>query len=124
MSTLTGVTTTDGGAIITIPAGKQFVGSVTLAGTLAAGPGVGAALSTPNITVEGTGADPAPGSVVAQLALASPTINILSLLGVTSTDSVTTPQVIATAPPGNAITLKLHTSSATQCSAVAVGGLV
>lgn len=57
--TVAGKATTDGGTIITIPAGSNWHGDITIsqitntAGTF-----------YPDITVEGTGTDPAPGSPV------------------------------------------------------------
>jgi hypothetical protein len=58
-NTVAGKATTDGGTIITIPAGSNWHGSVTIsqltntAGTF-----------YPDITVQGTGSDPAPGSAI------------------------------------------------------------
>lgn len=117
-----GNSTTDNGTIITIPANARWTGSVTLSATLAAATVGSVTPAYPTVTIEGTGADPAPGTIVAQLALATPLINIVTLLASPSTDTTTTPVVtVSTYASGLPATLKLHFNGVNAASAVASG---
>lgn len=109
--TLAGKSTTDGGTIITVPAGSSWRGSVTIsqltntAGTF-----------YPDITVQGAGADPASGSaVVAVVGFGA----VVGLVPMAST--ATTPDVVVYAPAGNAVTLQLNFHGCTAAVGTAAG---
>lgn len=116
-----GSTTTNGGTIITIDAGKTWRGSVTLSTSLSASVGASSKQVVPTVTVEGTDADPAEGTVITGVSVTTPAVGLLSLLGVTSNANINQSGVVLKAPPGNAITLKLNTTSDVQTIAVACG---
>lgn len=102
---------TSTGTILTIPAGRQWCGSILISASLT---GLGSA--TPSVTVSGSGANPVDGSVVHELSLNA-------LLSVASTDSATV-DLIAFAPAGNDITLEFATGGATSASVVANGFVI
>lgn len=97
-NTLAGKSTTDGGTVITVPAGMSWRGSVTLSAL-----GDSAGTFYPDITVQGTGADPASGSpVISVLAFGA----VAGLVPEVTTGSVA--DIVLFAPAGNAITLQLN----------------
>lgn len=118
-----GVATVDNGVLITVPAGGTFQGSLALTGSLAAGALSGALNAGPSVEIHGANAEPANGSVLAKLALATPVIGLLALLGVTSGTSIVIPNINVTAPAGNSVDLKLHYNSATVAAATINGYL-
>lgn len=118
---LAGSATANGATIITIPAGQTWRGSISLSAGLVGGIGSGALNATPSITVQGTNASPASGTSLDQLAMSTPAIGALSLLGVGITDSREKNGVEVTAPAGNAVTLQLNTGSATSACGIASG---
>ncbi len=126
MSISSGFADTDNGVILTVPAGKQWNGNVTLSAAHAAA--LGAALTTkkPKVVVNSLGgtSDPVDESVVASVALATPLINLLSLLGSTSANSVTVPNVYVIADASNDAQLVLHTDGTSSVVATAFGFLV
>lgn len=118
---LSGSADADDEVLITIPAAKVWRGSVSISGSLSAGANVGSQQATPTVTVEGTNSDPADGSVITGVSLTTPAVGLLALLGVTSNQSLSQPQVVLKSPPGNSITLKLNLPSGVQAIAVAHG---
>lgn len=116
-----GSTTTNGGTIITVDAGKTWRGSITLSTSLSASIGLASKQATPTVTVQGTDADPTSGTVVAGVSVTTPAVSLLSLLGVTSNANINQSSVIIKAPAGNAVTLQLNTTSDVQTIAVACG---
>lgn len=116
-----GSATANGSTIITIDAGKTWRGSVTLSTSLSASIGLGSKQAIPTVTVEGTDADPVAGTVVAAVSVTTPGVSLLSFLGVTSNANINQSGVIVKAPAGNALTLKLNTTSDVQTVAVACG---
>jgi hypothetical protein len=118
---LSGSATTDDTVMITIPAGKWWRGSISISSSLAAGANVGAQQATPVVKVHGTNSDPADGSVLTGVSLATPAVGLLALLGVTSNQSLDQSNVIMHAPAANSITVKLHTPSSAVTIATAHG---
>lgn len=116
-----GSTTTNGGTIVTIDAGKTWRGSITLSTSLSASIGLASKQATPTVTVQGTDSDPVPGTVVTGVSVTTPAVSLLSLLGVTSNANINQSSVVIKAPPGNAVTLQLNTTSDVQTIAVACG---
>lgn len=116
-----GSTTTNGGTIITVDAGKTWRGSITLSTSLSASIGLASKQATPTVTVQGTDADPTSGTVVTGVSVTTPAVSLLSLLGVTSNANINQSSVIIKAPAGNAVTLQLNTTSDVQTIAVACG---
>jgi len=121
VSILSGSSTTDQGTIITIPAGKWWRGSISISSSLSAGINVGAQQATPTVTIQGTNSDPVNGSVMAAVSLSTPAVGLLSLLGVTSNQSVCQVGIALQAPPGNSVLLRLNSPSSTVTIAVAHG---
>lgn len=110
--TVTVTNSTSPGTIITIPAGRQWVGdvSVSLAST-------GAAIVAASVSVVGTNSVPATGTVVAR-------VNVGGLTSGGFQDSLTC-RVRAVAPTGNSISLWLTNSSATtNTSSAAANGVL
>lgn len=102
------VTTT--GTVITVPAGRWYTATMTLSASVSA-----AGTSTPTITVNGTNAAPASGTVVHR-------INLTGLALTTVSDSATIDIVVA-APLDNAITLDF-TAGATGTSSCTINGFL
>jgi hypothetical protein len=116
----TATNTTSPQTIITVPAGRTWVGSITLGATNSA---TAASNATAKVNTSGTGAIPAAA------------VNLLtvhcSLVGTTpaglaSQNNATPGDVVVQAPVGNSVTLTLTNSTATTfvSDATAVGVLV
>lgn len=116
---LQGSSDTDAGSLITIPAGGTWKGTITLAASVAGG--LTAVTATPAVTVQGTGATPPSGSVVAQLALYVP-----ALLAVTvgASAAVTSGTLTVVAGASNSCTLQLNFNNAHIAAAQANGYLM
>lgn len=98
------------GTLITVPAGKWFTGNLTISATVAV-----AGNSNPVVTVNGTNAAPAAGTVVGRINLAG-----LAL----STISNSAPfEIIALAPSGNDITIDF-TAGANGTSSATLNGFI
>lgn len=96
------------GTLVTIPAGKWFVGSITISAAVAA-----AGTSSPVVTVNGVNAAPATGTVIAR-------VDAIGLAtGVASNSAQAS--VLVKAPTGNAITLDF-TAGALGTSSVSISG--
>lgn len=109
-SEITCDTRTTTGTLITIPAGKWFTGDLTISATVAA-----AGASNPVVTVNGTNAAPAAGTVIGRLNLAGLALSTIS-------DTIHT-EVIALAPAGNDITIDF-TAGANGTSSATINGFV
>lgn len=103
-------TRTTSGTVITVPAGKWYTCDISLSAAVSA---LGA--SNPTVTVNGTNAAPAAGTVVHRLNLSG--LNLASL-----SDAVTI-GLIVKAPDENSITLDF-TAGATGTSSVTINGFV
>lgn len=123
MTDCSGSSTTDNGTFLTIPDGyHQFKGSITLSASMTGVVGSGSTIAYPYVTIEGTPLYFTPGDKMAQIAVGTPAINLLSLLGTSNSNSATIPIQFQTAAPGGGSTnLKLHFNGATGVSAIAVG---
>ncbi len=96
------------GTLVTVPAGRWYTGTISMSATVAV-----AGASNPVVTVNGTNAAPAAGTVVARLNLAGLALSTIS--GTTATD------IIAKAPSSNAITIDF-TAGANGVSSATVNG--
>lgn len=121
MAILSGSATADNAVIITIPAGKWWRGSVSISSSLVAGASVGAQQATATVKVHGTNADPVDGSTLAGVSMATPAVGALSLLGITSNQSLDQAGVVIHAPAENSVTLNLHTPASALTIATAHG---
>lgn len=116
---LDGHSLVSGTALITIPAGKTWTGSVTLAASLNAA--TGATTAFPTVSVESAGgSSPAPATRVAALALSCPA----EATPGSSVASSTTKDNVVVIAGANAVTLQLNTDTATVAAGSAVGYLV
>lgn len=102
---------TSTGTILTIPAGRQWCGSIMISASVAV-----AGAGTPNVTISGTNASPASGSVVHRLSLSG--------LALTTVAAAATIDLIAFAPDENDVTLEFATGGATSASVVCNGFIV
>jgi hypothetical protein len=108
---LSGKATTDGGTIITVPAGSSWRGSVAIsqltntAGTF-----------YPDITVQGTSADPTSGSAIVSVVGFGAVVGLVPMA-----NSVSMSDVIISAEGANAITLQLNFHGCTAAVGTAAG---
>ena len=103
-------TRTTTGTLVTVPAGRWYTGDLVLSAAVSV-----AGTSTPVVTVNGTNASPAAGTVVAR-------INLTGLALSTVSDSATI-GVIVKAPPENDVTIDF-TAGATGTSSASLNGFV
>lgn len=96
---------TTSGTLITIPAGKWFTGNIQINAAVAA-----LATSSPTVTVSGTGAAPASGSVVARVDASGLVAGAAAASG--------SSEVIILAPSGNSVDLVFNASSGTTSAIV------
>jgi hypothetical protein len=122
MTDISAYSTTDNGTFLTIPDGyHQFKGTITLSASMVGVTGTGA-VQYPYVTVEGSPLYFSAGDRVAMVAVGSPTVNLLSLLATSDSNSVVVPVQIQSGAPGSGgFDLKLHFGGATGVSALAVG---
>lgn len=113
-------TTTNGGTIITVPAGKRWRGSISLSATLSAGAGGGGTSSYPSVTVSGDNGSWSNGDVVLRLALACAVVSLTSLVGVQTSSSICSGELILQARE-SPISLVLNFGSNVVATATAVG---
>lgn len=122
MSVLNGAVTSNGGTIITVPAGGSWLGKVSISASLVSGAGESAKSDQPYVALHGTDADIADNTVLLRVALATPATGLLSLVGSTISNSGDVQVYVDNNSNGSAVTLKLHHNS-TSVSAVAIGSL-
>lgn len=103
-------TRTTTGTLVTVPAGKWYTANVILSATVAV-----AGASNPTITVNGTGAAPASGTVIARINLAGLALSTIS-------DAIET-EILVRAPVGNDITIDF-TAGANGTSSATINGFV
>lgn len=125
-----GVTVAAAGSttLLTIPAGRTWVGSVEAAIAAQNPPVTATGTAGARISTTGAGVTPAAGVpyVAADVILAATVAGALS--GVNANESADTPNLVVVAPGGNAVTLSLDVSTAgtvtsLQARGVAVGQL-
>jgi hypothetical protein len=85
-------TLSSSGTLVTVTAGRWFTGDLVLSASVAV-----AGITSPSVAVNGTGASPAPGTVISQ-------ISVNGLTTAPGNSSVST-EVIVKAPAGNSITI-------------------
>lgn len=117
---MSNMTTDDGGTVLTIPAGRWFFGSVTLAATLHVEPGGLATQSFPSITVSGVGGTWQDGDTIAALALFVGPVTAVSTSGASAAQSVTVTDIRFHARD-NDVSFILNHTSATSAVATAIG---
>ena len=103
-------TRTTSGTMVTVDAGKWYTGTISISANISV-----AGTSIPVVTVNGTGASPAPGTVVARL-------NLTGLALTTVSDSMTI-DVLVLAPSENDITIDF-TAGASGTSSATINGFV
>lgn len=121
---ITGYADTDGGVLLTVPAGKSFAGSINLNASVRRST-AGSTLSKPKIVVSGANADPVAGSILAAVGVISEVISVLNLgaLPVTSGSTVVT-DIRVMAPRDNSVTIVLQTDGASVAVATAFGSFI
>lgn len=112
-----------GATILTVPAGRTWIGTATLEVSHAAAMGAAAATVTGSIDISGAGSTPAPGKLV-EIALAIPATTATAAIGAADTLSVTIPDVVIVAPSANSVVLTVVAGGATVVRGVVVGALV
>jgi hypothetical protein len=128
MTALIGSGNTNSTTLITVPDGyRTWTGYVTLSAAQAAAVNSGITTAFPNVTIEGNMIYPATGAgtVVAEIAVATPIIDLLGLLSAATSNAGTFgPIEITTGASGTGdATLVLNTASVSAVSAVATGDL-
>src|SRR5206468_1001180 len=98
------------GTLITIPAGRWYTGSLSMSATVAV-----AGASNPIVTINGTGAAPASGTVIGRVNLAG--------LALATASGSTTVDVVAKAPVGNPVTIDF-TAGANGTSSATLNGFL
>lgn len=111
--------TVNGGTVLTIPAGRSWVGSIMLAATLMINAGGAPQFDYPAITVSGTGANWTDGDFVLRLALSVPG----AVLGTQSHSELSIGLVQITAGE-NPIDLVLSFGADTTAAGTAIGELL
>jgi len=117
---LCGSTTTSGGTIITIPAGRSWRGRVSLSASVVVATGGGAVNASARVSVAGAGSDPVAGDYL-RMDLQAPA-SVLGAVG-TGDSGHTSTDMFVTAPAGNTVALVLNTTNTTAQSASANGTL-
>lgn len=118
---LSGLAASNGGTIITIPAGRVWQGVVTISASVLVGTAGAAVSASARVSTAGTGVVPAAGDYV-RLDIGSP-VSAATLSGTGSNSSVSAPLTVA-APSGNSVTLVLNSTNTTTQSASASGLLL
>lgn len=98
------------GTLLTVPAGKQWSGTICLTATITL-----AGTCAPTVQTAGTGAAPSAGTVIARL-------NVTGLALTTANDSMTIDAVVR-APEGNDVTIT-YTQGASGTSTATANGII
>jgi len=101
---------TASGLLATVPAGHTLTANIGLSAAVAV-----LGTSTPVVTVQGTNAAPAAGTVVARITVSG----LLAAAAAASSDF----EIIVKAPPGNAVTLQF-TAGAAGASSATINGWI
>ncbi len=104
------ITRTTTGTMVTVPAGRAYTGTLTMSASVAV-----LGNSNPVVTVNGTDAAPAAGTVVGRLNLTG--------LALTTVNGEATFEIIARAPTGNDITID-YTAGANGTNSATLNGYV
>jgi len=112
--------TTNGGTVLTVPAGKVWRGHICLAASLIVPIGGAAALDRPTVTVSGTGGSWSDTDVVLSLALSAPAVGATATVGCT-TSSVACASDIGVEAGANDINLLLNFGAGVTAIASAIG---
>lgn len=121
--TVTGSSVADNGAVLTLDPGQRWKGVLALSGALSGAIGSGAQTATPAVVLVTTAyTDPIAGAVLARIALSTPAVGALSLVGTGAANSVVMPEVaVANYDTVQSATIRLQFNGATVATAVAVG---
>lgn len=117
---LCGLATASGGTIITVPAGRIWIGTVTISASAIVASGGAAVTASARVSVLGAGANPPAGDYV-RLDLVSPA-SLLAAIGTGCNSSISAPLIVA-APVGNSVELRLNSTNCAAQSASACGVL-
>jgi hypothetical protein len=107
---IVGNSLTASGTLVTVPAGNSLTANIQLSAAVAV-----AGTSSPVVTVQGTNAAPASGTVIARL-------NVSGLLASAAADSGEF-EILVKAPPENSITLQF-TAGASGASSATINGWI
>lgn len=118
---LCGLATSNGGTIITVPAGRIWSGTVTVSATVVVASGGGAVNGSARVSTFGSGVIPPAGDYV-RVDVSAPA-SILAAIGTVGSGSISAPLVVA-APADNSVSLILNSTNTTTQSASASGSLI
>jgi hypothetical protein len=118
---LAGVATANAAMIITIPAGRTWVGTVSLSASVVVASAGAAVTASARVSTAGTGVVPAAGDYL-RLDLNAPA-SAAAAAGTKDSGQISTPMTVV-APAGNAVTLVLNVTNTTVQSASANGALI
>jgi hypothetical protein len=108
------------GTLLTIPAGRTWIGTISIAATLVNAAGGAAAGARPTISTAGAGVVPAAGAVLGcDLSVA---VSAAAANGNQDSNFVSQ-RLVVVAPGGNAVTLAAAASTSTTASFAATGEL-
>lgn len=116
-----GMTAVAGGTIITIPAGRTWIGNVVVSATAIVASGGAAVHANARVSVVGAGAQPPAGDYL-RCDVSAPA-SIAAAIGTGAANSVTG-EMIVSAPDSNSVSLVLNATGTSQQSASANGGLM
>lgn len=111
---------TDGGNATVAYASGTVTGSISLSATLTTTVGSGSSSAKPYVSVTNDGLFP-DGTVLAQLNLNVPAVNLASLIGASANDTVTQNSVTIYPKSDGTTTLTLHFNGATAATAIFTG---
>jgi hypothetical protein len=108
------------GTLLTIPAGRTWIGVISITASLVNAAGAAAASARPTISTAGAGVIPAAGTILGcDLSVA---ISAAAANGNQDSNSVSQ-RLVVIAPAGNAVTLTTAASTSTTASFAATGEL-
>lgn len=110
----------DGGTVVTIAANSIWKGTITLSATLGVAVGGTSATQYPSVTVSGANSSWANGDTVIKLALFVPAVGVTSLIGASTTASLSTGD-IQVRTGANSVDLILNIGTGVTGVATAIG---
>ena len=119
---MSNMATTDGAVITTVPAGRNWIGSMVLSASQALGAGGSATASRPSVTVSGAGGNYGDGDTVVAVALALPAVAVTALVGASTANSACTGPINIQARE-NPVDVILHVPAGVTAVATASGAL-
>ena len=118
---LSGLATSNAATIITIPAGRTWMGTVTISASAVVAVAGAAINASARVSTAGSGVIPATGDYI-RLDLGAPASGT-ALTGTASNSSISSPLTVS-APATNSVTLVLNVTNTTVQNASAIGVLL